>query len=333
MSKIFEQYVGSRRSSNTYKLHLCLSSRRYRLKKVLNCTVQKGQRLKRRIPGSSATIQFSLLRRIVISAGAASPGIQLMVKPKQRHIRSAPGKKRQNRRSTETDPLDDEDWMVVKKQRITILIPPLPNKVQSTMPNVRESQVQEKPRNTNSESPKKANSELQYPSRVSASKQSVHETEKSISLPQEQAVHHSVTVHPSEPKLTLQKPSSLSCRIASDNTPLRSFRDNLGIGKCSTSRGRKRMMYPDSSAILDPRMRASYLEKKLKKAGGLENWLVSLGLTRFVKVFQSRSITKFQLANLTMKKLKDMGTDAIGPRRKLMHAIDCLCEPHCFQHL
>ncbi|KAL0410230.1 UNVERIFIED_CONTAM: hypothetical protein Slati_3612700 [Sesamum latifolium] len=226
-----------------------------------------------------------------------------MVKPKQRHIRSAPGKKRQNQRSTETDPPDDEDWMVVKKQRITILIPPLPNKVHATTPNVRESQ------------------------------QSVHETEKSISLPQEQAVHHPVTVHPSEPNLTLQKPSSLSYRIASDNSPLRSFRDNMGIGKCSTSRGRNRMMiHADSSVFLDPRMRASYLEKKLKKAGGLENWLVSLGLTRFVKVFQRRSITKFQLANLTMKKLKDMGTDAVGPRRKLMHAIDCLCEPHCFQH-
>ncbi|KAL0338745.1 UNVERIFIED_CONTAM: hypothetical protein Sangu_1396600 [Sesamum angustifolium] len=256
-----------------------------------------------------------------------------MVKPKQRHIRSAPGKKRQNQRSTETDPPDDEDWMVVKKQRITILIPPLPNKVQATTPNVRESQVQEKPRNTNSESPKKTNSQLQYPSRVSVPKQSAHETEKSISFPQEQADHHPVTVHPSEPNLTLQKPSSLSYRIASDNSPHRSFRDNMGIGKCSTSRGHNRMMiYADSSAFLDPRMRASYLEKKLKKAGGLENWLVSLGLTRFVKVFQRRSITKFQLANLTMKKLKDMGTDAVGPRRKLMHAINCLCEPHCFQH-
>ncbi|KAL0346937.1 UNVERIFIED_CONTAM: hypothetical protein Scaly_1709700 [Sesamum calycinum] len=255
-----------------------------------------------------------------------------MVKPKQRHIRSAPGKKRQNQRSTETDPPDDEDWMVVKKQRITILIPPLPNKCRPRR------LMYEKARYKKSqEIPIPSHPRRPTPScnihRVSVPKQSAHETEKSISLPQEQADHHPVTVHPSEPNLTLQKPSSLSYRIASDNSPHRSFRDNMGIGKCSTSRGHNRMMiYADSSAFLDPRMRASYLEKKLKKAGGLENWLVSLGLTRFVKVFQRRSITKFQLANLTMKKLKDMGTDAVGPRRKLMHAINCLCEPHCFQH-
>ncbi|KAI3443362.1 hypothetical protein Pfo_000027 [Paulownia fortunei] len=257
-----------------------------------------------------------------------------MVKPKPRHIRCASGKKQQNEGSPEVDPPDERDWTVVKKQRITILIPPLPNKVQSTMPTVGEGQLQEKPRNTNSQSPRKTNSQLQCPSGISASKQSVHETEKSMSLSPEQAIHPPIIVQPSEPNLTFQKPSSLSHRIASDNSPLHSYREGKGIGTCRTSNGSKGMMiFADGSAFLNQRMRASYVEKKLKKAGGLENWLVSLGLTRFVKVFRRRRVNKFHLANLTMQKLKDMGTDAVGPRRKLMHAIECLCEPHCFQHV
>lgn len=257
-----------------------------------------------------------------------------MVKPKQRHNRCAPGKKHQNQGSPKIDPLDEGDWMVVKKQIITIIIPPLPNKVHSTLPSVGEGQLQEKPRNTNkSQSPKKTNSQSQCPPVISASKQSVHEPEKSMSSP-EQTIQPPIVVHPSEPNLNFQKPSSLCNRISSDNSPLHSHGQGNIIGACSTSKVCNRMkLFADSTAFLNQRMRASYLEKKLKKAGGLENWLVSLGLTRFVKIFQRRSVNKFQLANLTMQKLKDMGTDAVGPRRKLMHAIDCLCEPHCFQHV
>ncbi|KAK6139735.1 hypothetical protein DH2020_026495 [Rehmannia glutinosa] len=238
-----------------------------------------------------------------------------MVKPKQRHIRRAPRKKHQNEGSQAVDSSDEGDWMVVKKQKITILIPPLPNKVIPTMPNVGEAQLQEKPRSTNSQPPRATSS---------ASKESVHETHESLSSSPKQDINPPAILHPSKPNITIQKPCH---RIDLDNY-------GMGIGKCSASKGNKGMMiFAGSRAFPDRRMRASYLEIKLKKAGGLENWLVSLGLGHFVKVFQRRSVNKFQLANLTMKKLQDMGTDAVGPRRKLMHAIDCLCEPHCFQHV
>lgn len=268
-----------------------------------------------------------------------------MVKPKQRQNHGASIKKHQNQGSPKADPPDDGDWMVVKKQRITIIIPPLPNKKHLAMPSVGEGQLQEKPRNTttsqspintiNSQSPRKTNSELQCPSANSASKQSVHEPEKSRSSP-EQAIQPPLVVLPSEPNLNSKKPSSISQRTTSDNPPLlshsHSHREGNVVGPCSTPKGSKGIkIFAHSTSFLNLRMRASYVEKKLKKAGGLENWLVSLGLTRFVKVFQMRRVGKFQLANLTMQKLKDMGTDAVGPRRKLMHAIDCLCEPHCFQ--
>ncbi|GER26992.1 sterile alpha motif (SAM) domain-containing protein [Striga asiatica] len=171
-----------------------------------------------------------------------------------------------------------EDWTLVKKQKITILIPPLPS--------IGEDQLQANPANCSS--------------------QSYEETRKSKSL------------SPKPCNLAFQKPSGFSNRTASDNSP-----------PCGEGKG-KSVIFCDGSAIPDRRMRASYLEKKLKRAGGLENWLLSHGLGHFVRVFRARSVNKFQLANLTMKKLKDMGTEAVGPRRKLMHAIDCLCEPHCF---
>ncbi|KAG8376852.1 hypothetical protein BUALT_Bualt09G0106900 [Buddleja alternifolia] len=229
-----------------------------------------------------------------------------MVKQKQRNARHAPDKKRnQGLPKANQNPHDDGDWTIIKKQRITILIPPLPVKAQSTtIPNVPECHLQENPTKSNSE----------------PSHQSLHETEKSMSLSPEKTIHPPKITHPSEPISIPQKPSTLLHRIASDNYP-----HSKGIGR------KGMMVFADSSKFLNQRMRASYLEKKLKRAGGLENWLVSLGLTCFVNVFQRKRVNKFQLANLTMKKLKDMGADAVGPRRKLMHAIDCLCDPHCFQ--
>ncbi|KAL6507814.1 hypothetical protein OROGR_024009 [Orobanche gracilis] len=205
-----------------------------------------------------------------------------------KHTRRAP--KQLHGKEGSRSPSDDGDWIVVKNQKIMILIPPLPNKAIPTTPIVGEGQSQENPRDTDSRSPK-----------------SVQETQRPRPLSPKQDARPPLKADPSEPNSTFQKPSGLSRK---------------GI-----------IIFTDSSAFLDRRMRSSYLERKLKASGGMENWLLSLGLGHFVKFFRTRSVNKFQLANITMKKLKDMGIVAVGPRRKLMHAIDCLCEPHCFQHV
>ncbi|CAN0927564.1 hypothetical protein LINGRAHAP2_LOCUS35980 [Linum grandiflorum] len=83
----------------------------------------------------------------------------------------------------------------------------------------------------------------------------------------------------------------------------------------------------DGRLLLDQTLRATLIERKLEKAGGLSNWLGSIGLGQFEAIFHSG---EYELVNLTMNKLKDMGVDAVGPRRKLMHAIDCICQPYCF---
>ncbi|KAK6944167.1 Sterile alpha motif domain [Dillenia turbinata] len=82
--------------------------------------------------------------------------------------------------------------------------------------------------------------------------------------------------------------------------------------------------FPYGAMSINRRMQASNVERKLQLAGGLNNWLISLGLDQFVRIFQGKKAHKFQLVNLTMKRLKDMGADAVGPRRKLMHAIESL---------
>ncbi|XP_047958725.1 uncharacterized protein LOC125204194 [Salvia hispanica] len=266
-----------------------------------------------------------------------------MVKPKQRQIHRSTGKKHQNQCFPHADPPDDGDWMVVKKQRITIIIPPMPNKKRSEMPTVEDGQLQEKPRSitnsksprntTNSQSPnRKTNSQL-HCSSANTVERSVHEMDKSRSSEEQAAVQPQPPLE--VPNVNFEKPPSSSHqRTTLDHSPLCGHREGNDIGPWSIPRSRQGMkLFADSTSFLNQRMRALHLEKKLRKAGGLENWLDSLGLARFIKVFQMRRVGKFQLANLTMQKLKDMGTDAIGPRRKLMHAIDCLCEPHCFQHI
>lgn len=164
---------------------------------------------------------------------------------------------------TQLDDLYGEDsWVIVKKQRVTILIPPLPQAATkpSTIPSPRSSQPA------------------------------------------------TSWAHSLEPeKITKQN-------IASSAKPK------------FVSTG-----FFDRSRVLNKRLRASNIERKIRRAGGLSQWLASLGLKQFVRLFRRKSVGKFQLVNLTMKKLKEMGADAVGPRRKLMHAIDCLCQPYCFE--
>lgn len=246
-----------------------------------------------------------------------APSLQLMAKPKSRHT----AKKKKYQGAPEVDPADEDSWVVVKKQRITILIPPLASKEQPINPNTAEPQIQEKPGKTNSEP--------QCPSGTRVQTHLSPTREKSISVSPEEDLPPANIVHPSEPV----PPSELQHRVDLDNSPIHSFREDEMIGFGSTSKvSKKFMIFADTSTLLNRRMRALYLEKKLRSAGGLNNWLVSLGLSRFISIFQSRSVNKFQLANLTMQKLKDMGAVAVGPRRKLMHAIDCLCQPHCFEY-
>ncbi|XP_078428455.1 uncharacterized protein LOC144700793 [Wolffia australiana] len=77
---------------------------------------------------------------------------------------------------------------------------------------------------------------------------------------------------------------------------------------------------------LNLKRRAMYLERRLEEIGGLGRYLSSLRLSRFAGMMELEKLDKFQLAGLTMGKLKEMGTYEVGPRRKLLHAVDLLCQ-------
>ncbi|CAA6673137.1 unnamed protein product [Spirodela intermedia] len=65
--------------------------------------------------------------------------------------------------------------------------------------------------------------------------------------------------------------------------------------------------------VVNQRMKAVNLERRLERLGGLKRYLESLRLSRFVRLIEKEQLDKFQLVGLTMGKLKEMGADAVGP--------------------
>ncbi|KAH9543328.1 hypothetical protein CY35_13G059100 [Sphagnum magellanicum] len=81
----------------------------------------------------------------------------------------------------------------------------------------------------------------------------------------------------------------------------------------------------DSELALSKQVnRVAVVEAKLEEVGGLTDWLVQHGLGVFVGLFEERNIDEEALVQLTMEALKEMGVYAVGPRRKLIWAIQNL---------
>ncbi|XP_071706901.1 uncharacterized protein [Rutidosis leptorrhynchoides] len=216
-----------------------------------------------------------------------------MVKPKL--------KQHSNKIGIPNDPNMDElvqdGWVVVKKQIVTIWIPPLPITEQCAIPN---------PGPT--------------PSQPMVTEEIDH-----ISSPQPGPplmLEYTMPLATTKPITTSSSPPKLNHNVTPHN-----YQPNRckTVKVCSASKTRKCYGHLiNGHMLVNPKMRALNLERKINRAGGLNSWLLSLGLGQFVKIFRCQRVGKVQLMNLTMKKLKDMGVHAVGPRRKLMHAIDCL---------
>lgn len=250
-----------------------------------------------------------------------------MAKQKQQQRVSAPARKKIRPGPQEVEFPGADGWIVVKKQKITILIPPLPGTEQFTIPNAEGCEPQVSLRKT-------TNTQSECSDKSYSQKHSVSEREKPMSPAPESAIPTPTAerVRP-QPTHSFPKLSNPRHSLSSENPEISNLRAQKS-GVFSALKERKQaLIFGDGKPLLNQRMRAINIEKKLQRAGGLSRWLVSLGLERFVKMFQQKNVNKFQLANLTMKKLKDMGADAVGPRRKLMHALDCLCQPYCFERL
>ncbi|KAJ1268169.1 hypothetical protein BS78_07G116300 [Paspalum vaginatum] len=216
----------------------------------------------------------------------------------------------------------DDDWVIVKKQRVTILIPPpSPDAVnpQSHKPTISSklSSITRCRRDWDAARKK-------HPDKLSA--------KKSQDFPAE----HGGTVHEDVPMMMGEiLAHSSAVPVAKPEWIKRvgyAVRESFhqGTGKVASSFGTmdNSWMPVVSSPVANKIMRARLLERQVAAFGGLRNWLFDCGLGWFVDILDSEKLGMYQLVSLTMSQLKEMGLVAVGPRRKLIHAIDSLCCPH-----
>ncbi|KAI3417747.1 SAM domain-containing protein [Psidium guajava] len=248
-----------------------------------------------------------------------------MVKKKQKQQAKIPGNDYDS--TCEVGPYEDTSWVIVKKQRITILVPPLPVAEKSAVSRPSSSQVQDIPREHVPDiSP--------LPAEGSPIMPSISEYEKATSLPSKNDIFVGKvwSPHPSDEPIISGMDSGTQSKNPAKVSGQK-LHEVVKTSNISRSIKQERLLnspcyFSNGVTFLHQQLKARNLEKKLQKAGGLSSWLMSLGLGQFVRMFRRRRVNEFQLANMTMKKLKDMGAAAVGPRRKLMHAIDCVCDPY-----
>lgn len=216
----------------------------------------------------------------------------------------------------------DDDWVIVKKQRITILIPPqspVAANPQSNMPTIssKQSCITRGKRDWDAARKK-------HPEKFAA--------KKYLDSP---PVHGSI-IHEDVPFMTGDKSQHGSAIPVAKSEwtkdPDHAVRELFHQETGKATSFFRNIVQPRtplvSSPVADKIIRAQLLEKQVAGFGGLRNWLFGCGLGWFVNILDSEKLGTYQLASLTMEQLKDMGLVAVGPRRKLIHAIDSLCGPH-----
>ncbi|GAA0152825.1 hypothetical protein LIER_11206 [Lithospermum erythrorhizon] len=247
-----------------------------------------------------------------------------MVKSKQPNLVPGPTKRKKSSGDAKANLLVEDDWILVKKQRINIIIPPSPGPKQGTLPNAVETEPQ-------TELIVVHDSRADPDAIVHDQMHSLCDKEISdSSIPERDMEDDSgICPQPNPARLDLMVADH---RVVSRNPCVENFRDHRTIGDCNSSRVIKRLpIAADRNAIVNRRMRTLMIKKKLEQVGGLSKWLISLGLESFIKVFRCKGIDKYHLACLTTGKLKQMGVYTVGPRRKLLQAIDRICQPYCFR--
>ena len=262
-----------------------------------------------------------------------------MVKPEQKQLAAVVVKSNSSQNSAEnclnivdSDMCVEDNWVVVKKQRVNILIPSLPCTEPSTLLDPGQAQLPGDMRSTS------ANTATQLPDENPPEVCQAERNDESLFLSPKTdilsaggaypATDNLVgSVKPSEPSpqkmnsehrvtasRALHRERNIMYETSASLKPFRPFGTSELFAVSNMAR---------AATFRDKMMKSSNLERKIVRAGGLDSWLSSLGLEQFTRVFRGKKFNKFQLANLSMKKLKDMGAHAVGPRRKLIHAIEC----------
>ncbi|XP_074575938.1 uncharacterized protein LOC141832338 [Curcuma longa] len=253
-----------------------------------------------------------------------------------------------------------EEWVVVKKRRIIILVPPA-EESQSVVPKVKSTksrrniQISGSPKrrakrisNRKSSRPSKKLSDNQHkikdevekPSQVLPLCQAQANQGKSRYLGRNKNLDPSIASGNWNKRTMDNSHDHLSRIPLMQREPITQGLQNRNI----VTHFERQTMMPSHkiaaslrrlpvvrSNVVDYKLRALNLERKLQLLGGLRTWLLSQGLERFICIFEREKVGIYQLVNLTMSKLKDMGANAVGPRRKLIYAIERLCRPSYFE--
>ncbi|XP_010557966.1 PREDICTED: uncharacterized protein LOC104826786 [Tarenaya hassleriana] len=271
-------------------------------------------------------------------------GSNSMAKQKPKQLAARPPSKTASRSSGlgisklnfEADLCGEDSWVMVRKQRVIIWLPSL---------SVPENRILQKPASTQSkaelgnitDTPQMSTINMVVETQQQSHPETCHDVssaDKSEKLNGLDPTSSSQPINgaPSHPQQEHRTQSASPHRVGT-----------LNLHKIHrlSARGFKPVTWPramclsslhegNDNALLKQRLRAKTLERKIEKVGGLDEWLASIGLgEKLERIFRGKRLTKFQVANLTMEKLKQMGASAVGPRRKLIHAIRCVYHPYC----
>lgn len=216
---------------------------------------------------------------------------------------------------------EEDDWVVVRKQKITILVsPPSPRPQQSTSSEKSKSRIVKRSLSARNE-------------RRTGFIEDKHQEPTAIPAAGNVSLADGIGISSRAPELVFNPVTSPKKLELPSWTKANGCRKGISMHRKSIHVPRLLPLPIGSLNFVNQRVRALNLERELKGLGGLRRWLGSQGLGRFINVFKREKVGRHQLANLTMRMLKDMGTDAVGPRRKLIHAIDHLCQPYYFKAL
>lgn len=252
-----------------------------------------------------------------------------------------------------------EEWVVVKKRRIIILVPPA-EESQSGVPKVKSTKSRRnirisgspkrtakrisnrkssRPSKKLSDNQLKIKDEFEKPSQVLPLRQAQASQGKSRYLRRNKNLDPSIASGNWNKRTMDNSHDHLSRIPLMQCEPITQGLQNRNI----VAHVEKQTMMPSQkiaaslrrlpvvrSNVVDYKLRALNLERKLQLLGGLRSWLLSQGLERFICIFEREKVGIYQLVKLTMGKLKDMGANAVGPRRKLIYAIERLCRPSYF---
>ncbi|XP_006659369.1 uncharacterized protein LOC102720348 [Oryza brachyantha] len=237
---------------------------------------------------------------------------------------------------------ENDDWVIVKKQRITILIPPpspVAANLQDDMEKISSGQtcLAKKSREycdaARKKHPKQIVSEKAQEPLLEGIKVAAN-----IKKAQENAFES--TSHKDIPTIRGERSSHspVAPAVKADRTKHADHAAIQGqfhedIAKTGNSFGSicKAELPVISSQVTNKILRARLLERRVAGFGGLKNWLFTCGFGWFVDILDSEKLGMYQIVSLTMNQLKDMGLDAVGPRRKLIHAIECVSQPNQFE--